>query len=352
MNKRYQKRRSLRVTLLLVLLTAILLVSSSYAWFTANQTVTVNELEVNVAAQNGLQISVDGINWKSVISKDELVQTAVTSTYPTAVNKIPSTLAPVSTIGDIDTTTGYMKMFNGNVVDGEDGNPILTAEQSEETADSTNYYIAFDLFLSVQKTTKLYMTGTSNVVSTDATTKGMENAARVAFVDQGYTAAGSPTSTIQGLKGATNASRYIWEPNYDTHTAAGVANGNAVYGSNLTISTEEQAKLTDGTLKEIKDRAQLAYHGVKADIADTAKVKLDETTTDTNSGLFSAVTTSYATKKGFTDQVEIFTLQPGITKVRVYMWIEGQDIDCENNASGSNIAYNLQFTIAEPVSGT
>lgn len=45
-----------------------------------------------------------------------------------------------------------------------------------------------------------------------------------------------------------------------------------------------------------------------------------------------------------TDKVEIFTLQPGITKIRVYCWIEGQDYDCENDASGGNIALNLQIT--------
>ena len=26
------------------------------------------------------------------------------------------------------------------------------------------------------------------------------------------------------------------------------------------------------------------------------------------------------------------------------MWIEGQDVDCENNASGGSITYNLQIT--------
>ena len=27
------------------------------------------------------------------------------------------------------------------------------------------------------------------------------------------------------------------------------------------------------------------------------------------------------------------------------MWIEGQDVDCENNASGSDISFNVQFSI-------
>ena len=40
-------------------------------------------------------------------------------------------------------------------------------------------------------------------------------------------------------------------------------------------------------------------------------------------------------------------LAAGITKVRVYMWIEGQDIDCENNASGTDITYNIELSIRE-----
>lgn len=37
-------------------------------------------------------------------------------------------------------------------------------------------------------------------------------------------------------------------------------------------------------------------------------------------------------------------LKAGITKVRIYMWVEGQDVDCENNASGGDISFNLQFS--------
>ena len=30
--------------------------------------------------------------------------------------------------------------------------------------------------------------------------------------------------------------------------------------------------------------------------------------------------------------------------MRIYMWIEGQDVDCENNASGGDLTFNLQFS--------
>ena len=44
----------------------------------------------------------------------------------------------------------------------------------------------------------------------------------------------------------------------------------------------------------------------------------------------------------------ILNLKAGITKVRIYMWVEGQDVDCENSASGSDIQYNIQFSIPSP----
>ena len=40
-----------------------------------------------------------------------------------------------------------------------------------------------------------------------------------------------------------------------------------------------------------------------------------------------------------------FRLTAGVTKVRFYLWIEGQDVDCENAASGASISYNMQFSL-------
>ena len=35
----------------------------------------------------------------------------------------------------------------------------------------------------------------------------------------------------------------------------------------------------------------------------------------------------------------------GITKVRVYMWLEGQDVDMENNVSATKLTYNLELSM-------
>ena len=52
----------------------------------------------------------------------------------------------------------------------------------------------------------------------------------------------------------------------------------------------------------------------------------------------------FYTTSGFNNNVKMFNIKNGISKIRVYMWIEGQDVDCENNASIGNVALSLQFS--------
>lgn len=327
MERRKQKRRSLRLTLLLLLLTAILLLTSSYAWFTANQTVTIAELQVNVAAQNGLQISADGNIWSARIDKTDL-QTA-SGTYTDLVNQFPANFAPVSTAGNV--TSGKMDMFLGSVNANASGKDELTATAETEATGTTGNFIAFDMFLRVEQTTRIELTANSNVKAV-GDSKGIENAARVAFLVEGTEAAGTDLTTIQKLAGATTATRYIWEPNYDVHTSAAVKHASSVYK----ITTSQTGA------------AQIAYDGIQAEIE--TGILMDKTNATDNSTYFGPTTIAYSTKadfgtEGATEQSkEIFTLNPGITKVRVYMWIEGQDVDCENTASGSNIAFNIQIS--------
>lgn len=323
METKNKRKSNLKLLILLLLLTAVLLIASTYAWFTANQTVTVSDLTVNVETKNGLQISVDGTNWKSVIQTADI--TGASTTYPSAINQLPSTLEAVSTGGNV--TDGLLEMFYGQV-DTKDGDYILTASKDAEANGTTGRFIAFDLFFQVNQATPIYLTPTSGVTS--AENKGIENTARIAFLVQGHSDPGTPTATIQGLKGATNATTYIWEPNYDTHTASGVQNANDVYG----VTTQ-----TEGA-------TQLPYEGVKAAITKDDSVLLGNADSTNFADLFQTVTPTYSTTKAFSTNVPLteMTLQPGVTKVRIYMWIEGQDVDCENNASGTSAVFNLQIT--------
>lgn len=325
--KQSRRRKKLFLAILMILFTGVLLTTSTYAWFTANRTVTVENIDVTVAAMNGLQISVDAVNWKPTITNEDILG-AKTGDYATAANQIPAgeNSAPVSTVGAVDGTTGYMNMYAG-AIETADGQYILTTEKSVETNGETGKFVVFDLFFSTTSKTQIYLTNASNVVYSKGPS-GLENAARIAFVKQGNVAAGAGYEAAQALKAAGTETPIIWEPNYDTHTEAAVQNAFNTYG----ITTQ-----TTGA-------TELDYVGVKAPIG--ADLKMAVNSKDEN--YFTAVNPTIQTPtSGITAQSfqPVFELDAGITKYRIYMWIEGQDVDCENNASGGSISYNLQFSM-------
>lgn len=324
--KARKKSASLTTLFLLLLLTAILLISSTYAWFTANQTVTISTLNVQVEATNGLQISADGTTWKAVLTNDDINPANVTATYASAKNQIPTSMMPTSSAGITD-SDGHLVMFGGNVQQDTNGAYALVAPLLTDTNGTTGNYIVFDCFLKVDQDTPIYLQGTNSKVADD---KNLANAARIAFVNEGTTDVASNLATVQALNGATSANVTIWEPNCNLHTGSAITNALSTYG----ISTTADATTA------------LAYRGVSSAITLENDVLLTATAADNH---FKDVATAgniklLSTKSTETDNKLLWNLSAGITKVRIYMYVEGQDVDCENAASGSNLSFDLQFT--------
>ena len=333
--KQKQKERRLILILFLLIATGVFLGTASYAWFTANEKVTISPIDVNVSTSSGIQISTDATNWKSVITNTDI--TGAIGNYAAAVNQLPETLEPVSTAGVVD-ANGRMEMFLGKVISDEaTGNFILSATKSEETnssgSSSTGKFVAFDIFLKNEQNETLYMTPNSNVVFKNSDT-GIKNASRIAFVTLGHTTTADTIANIQALNTGTSSTVKIWEPNYDVHTGDGVANAISPYGIT--------------TLSIGANNAWVPYSGVKAVVPASANIKREQATQTLNSDYFTDVNPDIKTKEGYTDSQTLTTeggLTAGITKMRIYMWVEGQDVDCENNASGGQITFNLQFSI-------
>lgn len=329
-----KNRRNSKMLYLLILLmfTTIMLSTTTYAWFTSNRVVTINSINVHVAASGGIEISADGSNWKSVIFPEDLI-TVHDTTYPTSVNQIPGTMEPVSTGKEIDPSNGFLKMYYGTTDNNETGDYILTSTRSIEEEGNGNTsngkFIAFDLFFKVNKDTPIYMTNNSKVTYTDEDGKGIAAATRIAFLDEGTKETGTDLATIQGLKEARSDKTYIWEPNYDVHTRAAVSNAYDVYGI-TTSETNAPRIIYDGVINEIGKENNILIKNAKSSLYPN---------------YFKTVNVDYYTQKDFTDYQSVFTLKTGITKIRIYMWIEGQDVDCENNASYDDIQFDLQFTV-------
>lgn len=325
--KEQAKKRRLLLSLLLLVGTGIFLGTSTYAWFTANQTVAVNPIDVNVAAQSGLQISADGQNWKSILTTTDI--TSASGTYAAAKNQLPTQLAPVSSAG-IMNADGTMEMFLGEVNSDEDsGNFVLAATKETDANGTTGNYVVYDMFLRTETAGPVYLT-TSSGIEFDTTDNGIKNATRVAFAVLGNTTSDDTIGNIQGLNAGTSAPVTIWEPNMDAHTSYGVANARDTYGiDDLTAGTGNEA---------------VPYDGIKLGFDADQGITLGNANATEAGTYFQTVTPQIQTEVDFKEYKQLVNLSAGVTKIRVYFWIEGQDVDCENNASGGNITFNLQIS--------
>lgn len=360
-NEKKEKKNNKKILLLLLLLilTGVLLSTSTFAWFTSNRTVTVEDINVNVAASSGIQVSVDGSSWKSIITNADIL--GAHTTYAAATNQLPTTLRPVSTAAKT-LNNGYLSMWLGTVSTSETaanrGQYILSTtdvstvkdnsdEEAGDSAGLSGNFVMFDLFVrlddnSSTATQTLYLTNGSNVViQQNASDLGTQNSARVAFINEGSTATGSALSSIQSMTTSSSSNIYVWEPNYDAHTSTGLANAYSYYNNANSGNQYSSATITPAV--------QVPYFGTTGAVAVNDDVLLSKANATDNPTKFAAITPTIATEANWASgstYEELFDLTPNaIVKMRVYFWIEGQDIDCENNASGGNIALKLQFSL-------
>lgn len=337
------KNRKIISAFLMLLLAAITLTSASYAWFTANQTVSVAGLDVNVSASNGIQISTDAITWKASLALTDITTNAYTGNR----NQVPGLLVPVSS--PKTATAGLLDIYHGSVED--DGGTFYlvstkrndpTASASGAAASTVGDYVAFDVFIQSATAQTLKLTTDSNVVA-NGTDNGLKQASRVAIINQGTAA---DAASARALWGGTTTSTFLWEPNANIHTAAGIANANSTYaprtGGTVTAST------VLATYDAVRANSVLVDHVALGATATTDATHFSAITAgatginlQTNEIVGAATTWTAASGSG-----DITAITSGITKLRVYAWIEGQDVDCENTASGTNITYNIRFTIA------
>ena len=358
-NKKQEKnRRKLRTLVLLLFLTIIMFGTSTYAWFTANRRVAITSIDVHVETSDGIQISTNGSTWKSVITRDDIL----TNKYSTANNFIPETLDAVSTDGTIleDSTnhTRRLDFYYSNIGTNEStGRYTINTIQINEDSDKTKF-VAFDIFLKVSSAKTVYLNTTdsqSSVTVKEGTTDiGLKNAARMGFVKVGEAGATDAVNTITSAYYASNApAAKIWEPNNDTHSTAVVNSVATEYGITLTETGTNTGLYNPinycGVTAAISSNADLINTVKCAEGVGTNTTNMQVGTPTTSNGEYSTSGTLISTPNTLATGVRYipFTLNAGITKMRIYMWIEGQDLDCENNASGSDITFNLEFSIPE-----
>lgn len=320
-----RSKRKLNSLFMMILLTGMLLLSSTYAWFSANKEVALEGINAKVVAAEGLQISLDGEAWSSKITINQTTLGAATANN----YRWPTALVPVSTTGA--TTSGNMNMFYGDV--NAEGTTLTNAGQ--ETDSTTTKYIVFDLYFKNSSSresgdTLQLNNGTSVAINAldGKTGTGLENCVRSAVVlysnKEAMTASGTDIRAIA----AGTPKVCIWEPNYNKHIAEVVKN------DNTRIPTADTAFTTLG----LKSAGTGTVSGING-IAATDEID-EQKTLQTDATVTSATDMS---NLGGSDKLTLE--QNSVMKARVYIWLEGQDPDCIDTAStGKSIDIVLGFT--------
>ena len=368
-NKHIKRARRMIIACALM---AFILSTGTYAWFVGMKTVNVSSFDVEIAAIDGLSLSLDGVKWADTVEiNKENYSTVNTSNNTNSWGG--SGLYPVSSVGIIDTDVSRMIMYEKGSFTTTPGGYRIMASQVLNTVDGNleqDGYVVFDLFiknlsgheyykdLNVLNEEAIYLTPDSKVTvssSGGVPGTGIENSVRVGFAQIGRVeATETDQATITGITCTSDtnvtgicASRpaQIWEPNDRFHVQNAI---NWYETSCLKRTAADLTKRTsfDGACKALKDGDYvqtnaisgvigyadqvdvydgLDYNGYTASIAETAqdgKLFAYDYFTDREKSLTGV------------DRPTFITLAPNsITKVRIYIWIEGQDVDNYDFAS-------------------
>ena len=407
-NATAKRNRRTRNLVMVTSLSAVVLIASTYAWFTGLQSVSVEPFTVEISSADSLELSLNGEQWSDTLTltKDNILNTGElgadkvaqkaykTNTNNWPINQAPGTsdeegkrfgLVPISTIGAMNNATSRMIMFEKSSMTTTPGGYRLlasTVDNDKSAAEQKQKgYVAFDLFIKNYSGTQyltndedptdtsfeeaIYLNTDSHVsVATNAggvASTGIENSVRVAFAQIGRISAYSTNPTaITGITCSNSGSgndavtglcrnAQIWEPNDKAHkqVALNWYDKSCVQRTGATLTNSDYGSASDKcTTIGLTDYAQTYAIGKPIEVGDSDKVDVYDGLNGYNTRIsdYSAFKTSDSLNKGplvnfdyFTDSEKLLkgmsrptfmTLAPNsITKVRVYIYIEGQDID-------------------------
>lgn len=340
--KKSLKKQAVFPVLMLLVVTALALIGSSFAWFSMNSVATVEQVTGQVEDSSvGLMISQDAENFTGSIKLGSSAATFVnpykfhqmSTTMPTDGNPVnPLTFyeatitkkntdgtaaliyTSASTHSPIDGTTSGTLV--GWYNDGSANQPLAAGEKSKTVGTTTYYnqagFMVFDLFFSVENASTLYL----NVGTAFSQTN---SAFRVAFLDYGYVETATATATL-AKQLSTLEGVVIWDPAGDTsYYGITTAHGNS-------LETSFEPYVAGSYSSSVTTYASSSLYPQQ--VGETPAASWSETNDPSNSA---------------TPIQPIATLGAGVNKVRVVVWLEGNDATCTSAVANTNMSLDLSF---------
>lgn len=354
--KMNKKKKRLLIALFMLIISGIALTTATYAWFSANRVVTTTGIDVKVTAATGISISADAMKFGKTIDMADVIAFAKDETYDSTL-LLPELLNPVSTAGILGTNNEF-SFVRGELGDNEEVVMYTEADTDgtfKTAADKQNFtggdFIAFDIYIKSSKELNLKLASTTSITALDTKNTGnLETGLRVGFVPQGVSTDTTEAGQQSAAVALNTASKdwKVWNPVPDAHHAS-TLNGYAkdhdeesdgYYGATGQTNLPG-SKFLDAEGNTPADDYATPYYvkflNKDVDGMDPAPTYLKK---------FDSSNANYVQGKNYAGT--IFQVKAGINKVRVYIWLEGNDVDTVDAISISNgLSVNLGFEIAE-----
>lgn len=314
--------------LFFIIITSLVFIYSTYAWFSSTLNVEISDFNVIANTDTGLNISLDGINWgESIVVSKKSIISDLKNTYRNNTNQWSDGITTVSSIGLLNNTDNKFTIFKNNKnkinrihYDNTDKVNLVKVDETKQNENAS--IIAFDIFFrnnsGSPKNDNLYLSDETQIYSNGENLA--LNSIRLGMVFMGITNKDAKPETIQSLSCTSYCSSFIYEPNHNKHNKISINNlrRHGLYINDNTYYS---------TYASIKDGNDiLIWSGV------------ENSNIPFNSSLFKLQETIKDLKE------PIYSIPNGITKARLYIWIESQDIDAiEEVSDGYDLRIKLNF---------
>lgn len=288
---------SMGITIMFVTVFAV--ISLSYAWYNEIFSADITSINMTTSQSGGILLSGNGTDWSSTLTTDGGIA-SINIDQNLEINSI-------STGGEV--IDGDMQFYSGSFTNDSFNTTLLT---------EANLYYVFDMYVLNYETIAKRLTLGRNSSVTDTNGKDVELSIRVAFLNLGSSSDPATATAFDGT-GITDID-FLWEPNSTVR--------------NSRIDVYRTTYLEEG---------KVGYEGVDraaTDVTLTENIIVD--TLGTPELEVVDVTTVDPVYAGDSSDITTLTAD-AITKLRVYIWSEGQDIDSTNSISGGTADLNFNF---------
>ncbi|MEE0980594.1 MAG: hypothetical protein U0K91_02825 [Acutalibacteraceae bacterium] len=318
MFKKSQKNRAFFAAIAMLLLSAIVITTASFAWFSLGRSAMASNLDLKVTKQGeGIQISANATSFTDTLTFEDLNGTSTTgfqavsedyNFFPAMIEPASSSFAlnalPAFFTGGVDKATNTLESL---ATTSDNGVDVYGKSDAETPAGSkqAGYYV-FDVFVDYSggETAQL------KIGQSDITVKNDES------------------DGTQAIAEAANAMRI------------GFVNcGTVTKGANPAQATSGSEAVIFATNEDARNTQPIASTGMSAEIAEDAYTVPKSSAGD----ITIADNYNCAVDTGAEDQV--INITSGVNRIRVYIWMEGQDANCTDSLQSQLVSANLVFTL-------